>query len=257
MKNLALLLVLVAMATPKAYSAVTSKSAHGFCKDRNDRQYYQELLQKTENQLSFRNQGGLFGGGVCWWHSRFTRNALYLGVYRPDLRKPTREQAKDIIDDIRDGDRVVTIPGYSNLREFSLDFRREIQDELDSWQRFDGFIKQQWIVGLWGRTEVSADKLMSKMDDLYEYVAVQKNVAYQKLQMPSIVAHAWLVTDVHKTHNGYDLVVHDSNFSGTKTVPYKVGMTQFHYRSFGEYVPYTERKRELRGLKKVVRRFCR
>jgi hypothetical protein len=51
--------------------------------------------------------------------------------------------------------------------------------------------------------------------------------------------------------------VHDSNFYGTRTVPYKVGMEHFRYSYLGEYVPYTERKRELRGLKKVVRRFCR
>lgn len=257
MKNLALLLVLVAMATPKAYSAVTSKSAYGFCKDRQDEQYYQDLLKNPENQLSFRNQGGLINGGVCWWHSRFTRNALYLAVYRPDLRRPTRSQAIDIIDDIRDGDRVVTIPGYSNLREFSRDFQREIQDELEAWQKVDGFIKQQWIVGLWGSTEKDADDLMDDMDELYEYVALDKNVAYQKLQLPGIVAHAWLVTDIHKTSRGYDLEVHDSNYYGTRTIPYKVGMTQFHYGGYGEFVPYTERKRELRGLKKVVRRFCR
>lgn len=257
MKNLALLFVLIAMAAPKTYSAETSKSSYGFCKDRQDNKYYQELLKDQDNQLSFRNQGGLIGGGVCWWHSRFTRNALYLGIFRPEMRKPSRKQAKDIIDDIRAGKHIVNIPGYSNLREFSRDFQTEIQDELEAWQKVDGFIKQQWIVGLWGSTEKDADDLMEDMDDLYEYVAVQKNVAYQKLQLPGVVAHAWLVTDMHKTPSGYDLVVHDSNYYGTRTIPYKVGMTQFHYRSFGEFVPYTERKRELRGLKKVVRRFCR
>lgn len=233
-----------------------STSPRSFCSDRKDNNYFQDLLKIEENQLSFTNQGGLANGGVCWWHSRFTRNALYVAVYRPELRRPTVDQAEEIIKDIRKAKHVVTVPGFSNLREFSRAFRPQIQRELEKWQKGDGFIRQQWIVGLSGAREVEAEELKEKMDELYDYVVGEKNIAYQRLSMPGVVAHAWLVKDMHKTANGYDLMIHDSNYLGTTKWTYKEGMTKFDYSFYGKFVPYIERERELRGLKKVVRKFC-
>lgn len=95
------------------------------------------------------------------------------------------------------------------------------------------------------------------MDDLYEYVVDQKNIAYQRLSMPGVVAHAWLVVDMDKTPNGYNLQVHDSNYFGIQNWTYREGMTNFDYRGFGVFTPYTEQQRELRNLKTVASRFCR
>lgn len=237
-------------------ATIASTSPRAFCEDRKDRNYFQDLLKDEDNQLSFTNQGGLFNGGVCWWHSRFTRNALYLAVYRPDLRRPSVDQAEDIIKDIRKGKSVVTIPGFHNLNEFSRAFRPQIQRELEKWQKSDGFIRQQWIVGLSGAREVEEEKLEELMDELYQYVVVEKNVAYQRLSMPGVVAHAWLVADLHKTSDGYDIEVHDSNYSGIREHTFKEGMTKFEYPYFGKFVPYIERERELRQLKKVAQKFC-
>ena len=50
---------------------------------------------ETTNLMSFKNQGGLFNGGVCWWHSRFQRNIFYLSIFRPDLNKPLKSETID------------------------------------------------------------------------------------------------------------------------------------------------------------------
>src|SRR5438270_754213 len=44
-------------------------------------------------RLSFGNTGGIAHGGVCWWHSRFQRAAIYLTIFRPDLPKPSHRKA--------------------------------------------------------------------------------------------------------------------------------------------------------------------
>ncbi len=241
-----------------AYAVNASMSKAEFCSDRKARNYARELLQDNENMLAFTNHGGLINGGVCWWHSRFTRNATYLAIYRPDLPRPSAEEAKRIIKDIRKGNDLVVIPGYSSLREFSGygGFGSLIQDELERWQKSDGFIRQQWIVGLAGSSSTTAEKMKEIMDELYSYVEVQGNVAYQKLQLPGVVAHAWLVVGVDKTNDGYDLTVVDSNYSNPYTVSYYEGMTHLNYAGFGSFVPYLEREREMNSLKRVVAKKC-
>jgi hypothetical protein len=244
---------------PMAFAEIAPKSVGEYCAASRQQHYTQEMAKSSTNQLAFRNQGGLINGGVCWWHSRFTRNALYLAIYRPDMPKPTSDQMESIVKEIRRGNNIVTIPGFANLRSFSSDptARRLIQDELESWQRFDGFIRQQWIVGLSGRRISEAAKLKRSMDELYEYVVLEDNIAYQRLSMPGIVAHAWLVVDVHRLGSGYQLEVVDSNYTGKQTWTYREGMTNFNYGGFGVFTPYTEQKRELRTLKTVAQRFCR
>ncbi|MCF8058293.1 MAG: hypothetical protein K9K67_03295 [Bacteriovoracaceae bacterium] len=150
----------------------------------------QSILQNDEMRMAFQNRGGLINGGVCWWHSRFQRNAAYLTIYKPDQPMPDVEEAKSIIKKIRFASEVVTIPGFSNFYEFSSYFRDEIQDRLDGWQRTDGFIMQQWVVGLAGSSETTPENMKDIMDDLYKQVSLG-DVVYQKLQIKGIVAHAW------------------------------------------------------------------
>jgi hypothetical protein len=244
-------------ATSLASEVATSKAA--FCNEiKSNKARHQELLMATDDmRMSFSNHGGLINGGVCWWHSRFQRNAAYLTIYRPDLPRPTREQAKDIIKDIRFARGVVTIPGYENFYDFSRDFYDEIQSRLEGWQRTDGFIMQQWVVGLAGASETSPENLKKKMDELYDQVS-QGDVVYQKLQIKGIVAHAWLVVGMEKTENGYEVAVIDSNSPvRTQTYTYTEGDTSFYHYYYGNFVPYTGKNRELRKLKRKVKSFCR
>jgi hypothetical protein len=52
------------------------------------------------NLFSFSNTGGILNGGVCWWHSRMQRAALYLTVYLPDMPPPSKPEVRRILCDL-------------------------------------------------------------------------------------------------------------------------------------------------------------
>lgn len=236
------------------WSLTASIYAADFCGDRSEPSFAQERLKVVENQLSFLNAGGLANGGVCWWHSRFTRNASLVARFRPDLPRPSLGQARKLIHAIRLGKSIVDVPGYSDLETFSVDFQQAIQTKLEEWQAADGFWRGAWQTGLEGTTRVPAAKLSSMMDQLYARVRA-KQVVYQKLQLPGIVSHAWLVLGMTKEVDGYTLFVHDSNYHGVRAHRYRLGMTNLLYGS-DPFVPYTEQTEELSALENVVRAFC-
>jgi hypothetical protein len=129
------LLAMAALACSfQALAQGPSLSAESFCADRKNIDFVKDLTLSSNNLMSFTNHGGLANGGVCWWHSRFQRNALYLTLYKPDLPKPNDEETRDIVAAIRAGDAVVEIPGYKNFAEFSKDKEAAIQRELEKWQ---------------------------------------------------------------------------------------------------------------------------
>jgi len=256
MKTLTCLIIgLLFSAAATAETASQNKAE--FCADRENPEYYQKLLVNDENRLSFTNRGGLLNGGVCWWHSRFTRKAAYLAIFRPELPKPNKKEAYDIVLAIRMGRKVVEVPGYRNLKEFSRAHRDVIQQRLERWQIGDGFMRQQWAVGAWGRSTVSADEMKERMDDLYEEVVENNDVAYQVLQIKGVVAHAWLVVDMEKTATGYDLLVIDSNSYSSKVYRFREGMNHLNYPYWGRFVPRNGKKKELKKMKKIVSKFCK
>lgn len=254
-----LMVTMLAFASIASNAQEVATSKASFCQQvKSSKARHQSLLAGGDDmRMSFSNHGGLINGGVCWWHSRFQRNAAYLTIYRPDLPKPTEEQAKEIVKDIRFAKGVVTIPGYDNFYDFSRDNYEEIQKRLEGWQRTDGFIMQQWVVGLAGASETSPEKLKKEMDELYEQVS-EGDVVYQKLQIKGITAHAWLVIGMEKTADGYELAVIDSNSPrSTQSYTYKEGDTSFYHYYYGNFVPYTGKNRELRKLKRKVKSYCK
>ena len=228
-----------------------------FCSDRQQKDFVNKFLSTSESRLSFPNRGGPFDIGVCWWHSQFQRNAAYLSLFRPDYPAPEEREVKKIISALRHGRQVVTIDGYKNFYSFSRNHEELIQKELESWQMSDTFIKQKWIFGLTGKTEVSPEELDQSMDELYRYVKAG-NVAYQKLQMPGIIAHSWLVIDIERTEDGHELrVIDGSRPLATNTYTHHKGDTYVQAPFIrSPFVPYTENKRELRLLKKAIKDFC-
>lgn len=227
-----------------------------FCSDRGVQRFGQLYLAQEANRLSFTNEGGIANGGVCWWHSRFTRNAAYVAHYRPELPRPSIQEAQRIIRAIRRGNALVNVPGYSDLHTFSIDFRQEIQKQLNQWQAEEGILNAGWIRGLQGRTSLPADKLATMMDELYQRVVVKHEPVYQKLQLPGIQSHAWIVIWMEKDAQGYILTVVDSNFLTLKTRRYTRGSTQMMYGNDG-FVPYIEYTDELQRLENVVQAACR
>lgn len=227
-----------------------------FCDNRAEPDFAFESLQEVPSRISFRNQGGIGNGGVCWWHSRFQRNAAYLVQFEPSKPAPTAREAKKIIDKIRKGKEVVEIPGYYSLFGFSIDYKKQIIKELEAWQRTDGLINQAWLHGLRGKSKVEASKLQGMMDELYE-LASNNQIVFQVLQIKGITAHAWLVIGMDKFEDGYNLKVIDSNFPAeTHVYSYKVGMESLYSEAYGDFVPYTYKEKEEDRLKSIVSKIC-
>ncbi len=252
------ILLLPALSWAQAQEKTPAKKQ--FCKSRLiSTDSMQRHVSSRLNQLSFYNQGGFLNGGVCWWHSRFTRAAAYLGVFEPSLPRPTDDEAKKIIENFRKRKSVVVVPGYKNLYDFSLSYGREILHELTEWQRSDGVLKFKWITGLKGNSAISAEELETRMNDLYDRVK-KGEVVYQMLQMPSVVAHAWLVVGIEKAFDGYELKIVDSNsqFGGTETYRYRTGETKFEYNDLPDshFVPYTQEIDEEIKLRTKLTKEC-
>jgi hypothetical protein len=234
-----------------------STSSQQFCEDRTDSHFIKDLILDSRNLLTFRNHGGIGNGGVCWWHSRFQRNALYLTIYKPHLKKPTIEEARKIIVQIRDAKGVVIIPGYKNLSEFSFDQSLLIQAELEKWQKGDGILRLAWIKGLSGNAEVSSAKMKAIMDRMYDDVEIKNNISFNKLQIKGITAHAWLVVSMEKVNGGYNLEILDSNIANrTEIYRYRDGDTSFNYHGYFIFTPYLEQTKEMVSLKNTVNKFC-
>jgi hypothetical protein len=246
------LLMLISFTT---FAQNNSQSMREFCLDRKDPNFVKNLTLDKSNLLSFRNSGGF--GGVCWWHSRFQRNALYLTYFSPKAKIPSRSEARKIIMNIRHGLKVIEIPGFHNFAEFSHFFKKEIQSELEDWQKFDG-IFLGWIRGISGDTIVTAKHLQRIMDDLYNEVMIKQNIAYQKLQMKGLSAHSWLVISMKKFKGGYDLEVLDSNQQHIReTVSYRFGDTHLVYgRTKLPFTPYLERTKDSKQIRRVIEYTC-
>ena len=253
----AIALLILAMSSVSWAGTTPSQSEDSFCADRANPEFIKSLFDSSGNLISFRNRGGLANGGVCWWHSRFQRSAAYLTIFKPSENKPNEKEAQKIIDKIRAGKEIVVIPGYRNFSDFTYDYQPMIQLELEKWQKADGIAKFNWVMGLKGANEVSADKMKEQMDELYEYVEKEGNIAYQKLQIKGVTAHAWLVVRMKKVPNGYDLQVLDSNFpNSTSIYNYREGMTSMNHWSYGKFTPYLERRNELEFVKLGVLKLC-
>jgi hypothetical protein len=252
------IIALTAFATYISASATTlPTSKEEFCGRFNDIDIMTAMSHEPSNLMSFRNQGGLFNGGLCWWHSRFQRNIFYLSIFRPDLNRPNANEVKSLIKEIRNGERVITIPGFSSFSEFSDTYQKEILAELSSWQLYDGVILSQWITGLRGQSKIKPELLKKMMDETFQYIEVEKRIAYQKLQIKGITAHAWLMVGMKKINDNYEIGYIDSNYPKmTSNYSYKKGDDSFFMKSYGNFVPYLEFTREEAKISSVAKAFC-
>jgi hypothetical protein len=254
MKNL-LIIFLQLILNVHAHSLPTNKNE--FCQRFQNNTQIKSMAFDHENFISFKNNGGLFNGGVCWWHSRFQRNALYLTILESNLPKPTESEAKIIIKEIRNSNKTIVIPGYKNFQEFTHENQSLIQKELNAWQLFDGVVLGGWIDGLKGETKIDSELLRNKMNELNDYVAVKNKIGYVKLQIKGITSHAWLIIDSKPETNGLVIGYIDSNWPlQTNEYQYKWGDQSFNLKSYGDFVPYLEFTREEEKLNSVAQSFC-
>jgi hypothetical protein len=241
----------------QVFSQAPSQNEERFCRDREDSNFVKDLTMDSSNLMAFTNHGGLVNGGVCWWHSRFQRNALYLTIFKPQLPKPSDKELSKIIRNIRTAEQVVVIPGFKNFAQFSDAYEVEIQKELEYWQKLDGIARFAWIKGLSGSAEVAPEKLNKMMDQLYTDVEVNKNIAYNMLQIPGIVSHAWLVVHMEKVSGGYNLEILDSNFARrTEIYRFRAGDTRLSYHAYFNFVPYLMQTSEMDVIKRAQLKLC-
>lgn len=204
--------------------------------------FIKKLVQR-ENRLSFTNHGGMFNGGVCWWHSRLTRAAQYLAVFNPQGTAPTEDEAYMLVKKLRDG-HPVTINGFRNLSEFSYTHYKSVQRNLEEWQVSNGGFGFGFLDGLRGSTTVPAGELKQLMDGAYVELTSKQKPVYQVLQLPGVTAHAWLIINMMPYQDGYQFQVVDSNYYDIQTWTYRNGLTNFTYGR-QPFVNYTTNK----GLK--------
>lgn len=218
----------------------------------------QKLAYEGSARMGVYNHGGLLGDGVCWWHSRFQRSALYLASFRPDLPKPTQAQAVSIINALANMNRVVVIPGYGDFNQFSSEYGSEIISRLEAWQRSDGFLHFRWVDGLKGHWRLPAKTLESIVGRIHEMVSVEHRIVFEKLHFNSIATHAYLVIGSRQTEQGYDLDVIDSNAPDqTLTVSYQRGETSLT-EPYGNqlFIPYLDYDGDMGKINSVLRRTC-
>ena len=252
-----ILVSLLFLLTSSAYASVLPGNKEEFCGRFKDTSILSTYSNEVSNLMTFKNQGGLFNGGVCWWHSRFQRNIFYLSIFKPELSKPKPSEVKSLIKEIRAGEKIITIPGFSNFAEFSETYKKEILAELESWQLYDGIVLGSWIDGLKGDTKVKPEILKQMMDKVFNYVEVEKKIAYQKLQIKGITSHAWLIVGMKSNNNGYEIGLIDSNNPRMcENYTYKNGDESFFEKSYGNFVPYLEFTREEERLTYVAKTYC-
>ncbi|OPL19193.1 MAG: hypothetical protein AVO35_12130 [Candidatus Aegiribacteria sp. MLS_C] len=201
--------------------------------------------------LGFRNHGGLLGKGVCWWYSRFTRNALYLARFYPDRPPPSRAEARRMISCIMGASAVTCIPGFSCLRDFSAEYHHEIQRVLERRQILEGVFLFAWIDGLAGASGLDPCSMKARMDALFDLSS--QGLVYAKFQTPGLDAHAVVVTGMSALpKSGYELRYLDSNCIGEQVLRYRTGYSCLTLSSGLKGVPYPQRMRELHELKRLA-----
>ncbi len=255
------LFLLSAFAAPTGF-AESPDSVPGVCERHTGRGTLDGVASNHRFRMSFKNEGGLQNGGVCWWHSRFQRAVWTLAEFRPDLPKPNLAEARRLINAVAHLSRVVIIPGYADFESFSADYHSDIQRELNAWQKRDGFINQAWIRGLSGRYDLSKhpEKLRRIMDRLYVYSERGRRenfIPWVMLQLKGIESHAALLTRMTKTEDGYALGIVESNYPD-QTIEWKYRYGDGHMED-AEYttIPYFGLHRDVGKMAFAVGEYCK
>lgn len=189
-------------------------------------------------RLGFGNPPGWANTGMCWFHSRFNRAAIYLANFVPGAPKPSPALARSIARRLVQGDQVVEIPGYSSLDAFSRDFKSVIEHVWDEWS----ISSLDDLAARVGDSPFSdPSDLRGRMDELYRRVTVDEEIPFVRIKAENhgpLTSHALLVLRVIPRRGqpapgfpahlgpiiGYDMDVIDSNAPLlARTVYYRAG----------------------------------
>jgi hypothetical protein len=217
-----------------------------------------DALKHSDSRIAFKNNGGLFNGGVCWWHSRLQRSSAVLAYYSPEKNKPSAYQVSIILGRLRNMNSIVEIPGFENFEAFTAYFQTDVQAELEKWQKIDGFLNHQWIRGLSGNYQLPSQTLQNHMDKLYQAFKVSPHPIWIMAQMKGIESHSFLVMDMSENGHGYDLSVIDSNKpKSIRKINYQVGDKSVSLTDGKkEFIPYLGFQGDWLKLNETLSQFC-
>jgi hypothetical protein len=217
-----------------------------------------QTLFDVSSRIAFKNNGGLVNGGVCWWHSRLQRSSVYLVRFAPEKKRPVAAEVKNILSALRLMDRIVQIPGYSDFETFSRDFRPEIQKMLNDWQKTDGFFNFQWIRGISGNSSLPPHEMNKRMDTVYKQFKSSPLPVWIMAQIKGITSHSLLIVEMEKNHNGYSLIVIDSNHP-QKDIRIDYYSGDRSLRAPGEnysFVPYVGFQNDFNKISRTLKKTC-
>lgn len=216
------------------------------------------LLHETSSRIAFKNGGGLLNKGVCWWHNRLQRSSAYLAKFNPAGNPPDLRQVKQILTSLVLMNRVVVIPGYSDFETFSRDYQREVQAVLNDWQKLDGFFNFEWIRGISGRSSLSSRDMLLRMNDIFKQYSSSPVPLWIMAQIKGVTSHSFLVLNMIKRPNGFDLDVIDSN-DPQKTIRIEYNQGDRFLRPPGEkysFVPYSGFQNDFRKISAALKQHC-
>lgn len=240
-----------------SYNAA-STTARDFLRNAEDKGYFIGLAAENgngpnKNLIAFSNEGGIWKSGVSIQHARFQRNSLYLAAFRAEKPRSSYEEIKSVIKDIRVGKKVVEINGFDNFYEFSHIYKQLIQKELERWQLQDT-LTGAFIWPNAGKNEVSSEKMKLIMDQIHNEVCINNSIALVQLNIKGFKPHAWLITEMNKTDDGYAFKYLDSNTTELRNPEngfYKEGDTSL--KIYGvKCVPYLRYKSDMVYIFKAI-----
>jgi hypothetical protein len=218
-------------------------------------------FQTSGERLAFPNPAGYLDIGLCWWDAMFQRSSVYLTVFRPDLPSPTDVTAKQIISDIIHARKVIEIPGFKNMFDFSTQYQAFITHALSDWQLEDGFIKQKWIIDLIGTDKTSGQNLGAHMDQIYQSFMTTKTVPFVRIKLGRVVSHALLFLGMTPLPNngGYQLEILDVNYPDqTMSATYDRGTDWLSLpnEDISQAVPYLAFESQTTHFEEAIQAYC-
>lgn len=146
--------------------------------------------------------------GVCWWHSKLQRSAIYLAVFdRPTDPKPDVKQVMQLLESIAQRKSVVSIPGFKSWFEFTATYEEQVKFYLGRWEMTDT-VQLEFIKGI----KFTKGTTVANLEKIEREVNLFQRIAYVLVDLPGMSAHSWLISAFDKTnHNSMNVV--DSNQS--------------------------------------------
>ncbi len=226
----------------------------------------------TEGAIAFRNPSGPLHTGSCWSHTRFQRSIAYLGNFQPELPKPTEQQAAKIISDLISMNKVVPIPGFANVNEFTRAYQEQLSSALGNWYArclFTGDCAHR----AGDASSEDQSSLRNRMDHLSNRMFSHPQMIFLRMKgkaMGWTDSHSWLLLNITPlrakpeadnplaglTKTGYVLTIVDPNYpSLLQTVSYSYGDTSL--RLDGDVLlPHEDYDDDLTDFDDALTKYC-